>query len=47
VTLERGKALDYDKLLIATGGEPRRPPIPGMDAQHVFFLRNGNDMKQI
>jgi NAD(P)H-nitrite reductase large subunit len=31
VTLESGKSLKFDKLLIATGSHPMRPPIPGMD----------------
>jgi NADPH-dependent 2,4-dienoyl-CoA reductase/sulfur reductase-like enzyme len=31
VTLADGKSLKFDKLLIATGSHPIRPPIPGMD----------------
>ena len=31
VTLEGGSELSYDRLLIATGSRPFRPPIPGMD----------------
>ena len=27
-----GSAVRYDKLLLATGSQPRRPPIPGADA---------------
>jgi len=30
--------LDYDKLVLATGSTPGRPPIPGMDLQQVFTL---------
>jgi NADPH-dependent 2,4-dienoyl-CoA reductase/sulfur reductase-like enzyme len=29
----------YDELLIATGGSPVRPPLPGMDADGVFDVR--------
>lgn len=31
--------LSYDKLLIATGAEPARPPITGLDQKGVFLLR--------
>ncbi len=31
VTLQNGHTLAFDKLLIATGSHPVRPPIPGMD----------------
>lgn len=30
----------YDKLVIATGASPIRPPIEGIDREHVFTLRN-------
>ncbi len=35
VTLESGEVLSYDKLLIATGARPIRPPIDGMDLPGV------------
>ena len=35
VTLDNGKTLSFDKLLIATGSHPVRPPIPGMDSSGV------------
>ncbi|MDP3522730.1 MAG: FAD-dependent oxidoreductase, partial [Hydrogenophaga sp.] len=35
VTLDNGQTLNFDKLLIATGSHPVRPPIPGMDAPGV------------
>lgn len=32
-------SIEYDKLLIATGAEPARPPIEGLECPGVFFLR--------
>lgn len=34
---------DYDKLLIATGGRPRRLPIPGNDLDGIHVIRNYED----
>ncbi len=41
------KVIPYDKLVIATGALPIRPPFPGVDLEHVFTLRNLNDGLQI
>ena len=35
VILGDGEKLGYDRLLIATGSSPARPPIPGIDGDHV------------
>ena len=35
VTLDDGSVLAYDRLLIATGSSPMRPPIPGIDSPGV------------
>ncbi|PKO84107.1 MAG: FAD-dependent oxidoreductase [Betaproteobacteria bacterium HGW-Betaproteobacteria-11] len=35
VELANGQSLPYDKLLIATGSYPVRPPVPGMDLPNV------------
>ncbi|WP_319452375.1 MULTISPECIES: NAD(P)/FAD-dependent oxidoreductase [unclassified Mycobacterium] len=43
VTLPDGSAVRYDKLLLATGSQPRRPPIPGADADGVYYLRTIDD----
>lgn len=38
--LESGqeRELPYDKLVLAMGGSPFRPPIPGVDLQNVWFM---------
>lgn len=35
VVLDDDTTLDYDKLLIATGSSPARPPLPGIDGDNV------------
>lgn len=35
VKLESGEALPFDRLLVATGSRPNRPPIPGLDLPGV------------
>jgi len=47
VHLNDGQRLDYDALLIATGGLPRTPDIPGIDLPDVFTLRSLADTRQI
>lgn len=37
----------YDKLLISTGATPVRPPIPGIESEGIFTLRNVSDTDQI
>ena len=39
VELDDGSSLDYDRLLLATGAVPRRPPIDGADLPDVHVLR--------
>jgi 3-phenylpropionate/trans-cinnamate dioxygenase ferredoxin reductase subunit len=43
VSLPDGSVVRYDKLLLATGSQPRRPPIPGADADGVYYLRTVDD----
>ncbi|MEW6660907.1 MAG: NAD(P)/FAD-dependent oxidoreductase [Bacillota bacterium] len=45
--LSNGNSLIYDRLLIATGASPYKPPIPGIAAEGVYFLRTLSDAKQI
>ena len=37
------RTLPYDKLVLATGGEAFRPPIPGIDLDHVWFMTHPDD----
>ena len=47
VSLEDGRSLDYGVLLLATGAEPRRLPVPGSDLPHVHYLRTLADTRKI
>lgn len=39
--------LEYDKLILAQGGTPIMPPLPGADARHVFKLWTVPDMDRL
>ncbi len=47
VVFDDGEARQFDKLLLATGGVPRRLDIPGADADKVFLLRTIADADRI
>lgn len=47
VRMDDGAELSYDALLLATGAEPRRLPVPGTDLPHVHYLRTLEDSKAI
>src|SRR5882672_6560027 len=47
VTLDGGATRAYGALVIATGADPVRPPVPGADAPHVFVLRTLADADAI
>jgi 3-phenylpropionate/trans-cinnamate dioxygenase ferredoxin reductase component len=47
VVLGGGERIDYDRLLLATGGEPRALPVPGGDLEGVHLLRTIEDSNRI
>jgi 3-phenylpropionate/trans-cinnamate dioxygenase ferredoxin reductase subunit len=47
VELDGGEIIEYDKLLITTGGRNRHPPIPGIDLPGVYGLRTLEDADAI
>ncbi|XP_049849269.1 apoptosis-inducing factor 3-like [Schistocerca gregaria] len=48
VTLNTGEVLHYSACLIATGGKPRKLPLPNLDeAKNVFYLRSIEDCMSI
>ncbi len=47
VALADGSSVRYDRLLIATGAVPRRPPIEGADGEGVYVLRTVADANRL
>ena len=47
LTLDDGSRLDYDKLLIAAGSRPVKPPVAGIDLPHVHACWTLDDARQI
>ncbi len=39
--------ISYDKLILSPGADPFKPPLPGIDDQRIFTLRNPKDTKDI
>ena len=37
----------YDKLLLSPGANPIRPPLPGIDSEGIFTMRNVDDTDKI
>jgi NADPH-dependent 2,4-dienoyl-CoA reductase/sulfur reductase-like enzyme len=47
VTLDNGEELEYERLLLATGGHAFRLPLPGNELENVFTLRTIEDSERI
>ncbi|KAF8476027.1 hypothetical protein BDZ91DRAFT_818616 [Kalaharituber pfeilii] len=47
VKTEDGNEMEYSKLVLATGGTPKRLPLEGFDLGNVFLLRGIEDAKSI
>ncbi len=47
VRTETGSIVEYDRLVIATGGAPFRPPIPGIEHSGVVAYRTREDAEEI
>lgn len=47
VELEGGDAVQFDKLIVATGSHPFMPPIPGADLEQVHTVRTVEDVRRI
>jgi 3-phenylpropionate/trans-cinnamate dioxygenase ferredoxin reductase component len=43
ITLDDGRVLGYDRLLLTTGAEPRRLQVPGADLDGIYYLRTLGD----
>jgi 3-phenylpropionate/trans-cinnamate dioxygenase ferredoxin reductase component len=47
IHLSTGEELPFGTLVLATGGRPRRPPIPGIDLEGIRVLRTVDDAMRI
>jgi len=47
IVLDTGEEIYYDRLLLATGGEPRMPAVPGLEGDGVLPLRKRTDAEAI
>ncbi len=47
VVLENGQIISYDKLLIATGSSPIRPPINGLEGEGIHHLWTLDDVRRL
>ena len=47
VSLDDGRSLPYERLMIATGALPLIPPIPGVTKENVFTVKTAEDAQRI
>lgn len=47
VTLQSGEVYRFERLLLATGGAPRRLPIPGGDSEGLYYYRYLSDFLRL
>jgi 3-phenylpropionate/trans-cinnamate dioxygenase ferredoxin reductase component len=47
IILGGAERLRYDRLLLATGAEPRRPHVPGAELDGVYYLRTVEDSERL
>lgn len=47
VVTEKGEEVPYDRLLLATGGNPYVPPIPGSDLENVYTVRKLREATEV
>jgi len=47
VTLESGEVYRFERVLLATGGAPRRLPVPGGDAEGLYYYRYLDDFLRL
>ncbi|RUT10799.1 pyridine nucleotide-disulfide oxidoreductase [Chroococcidiopsis cubana SAG 39.79] len=47
ISFADGESLQYDALLLATGGKPRQLNVPGSDLQNIFTVRSFADTDRI
>ncbi len=47
IELDNDETISFDKLLIATGGVPRKLDVPGSNLNNIFYLRSFDDADKI
>jgi 3-phenylpropionate/trans-cinnamate dioxygenase ferredoxin reductase subunit len=47
LTLEGGREVPFDRVLLATGAQPRRLDLPGADAEGIHYLRTLDDSEAL